>query len=109
MGVLVKQGSPHRFVFEHVEELRDGVIVNATLKSHPGMAIGKKYDDERVTGDHAWRYIQSAIVPEEEAIQIQMKMDNYIALPGEDLVFDVSYWKIVEGNTVNFVGSTKRV
>jgi len=31
--------------------------------------------------------------------------NNYLKLANEDLVFDVAFWKMVEGTPVNFVGS----
>uniref|UniRef100_A0A7S2H6M5 Uncharacterized protein n=1 Tax=Helicotheca tamesis TaxID=374047 RepID=A0A7S2H6M5_9STRA len=103
--VLVKRGDPNQLVFSDLDELAKGKTIAATATSPSGFVIGKKYDEER-TSEH-WRYIESSLSKEPEAaIQIYFEDDNYIMLSNADLVFDVSYWKLYEGNTVNFVGGT---
>ena len=50
------------------------------------------------------RYIESGIGSAALAVSAAYGPDGFIELPGEDLVFDVSFWKMEPGNTVNFVG-----
>lgn len=72
------------------------------------MAIGKLEDKEQYFGPY--RYIESSIVPESEATPLKYIENNYIATaePGvpyeKALVLDVSFWQMISGNTVNFVG-----
>jgi len=107
--VLVPRGSSSQCILEHASLLKAGKIVNTTLLSHPGSAIGKMSSDEHLSSDRSWRYTESAILPSSEAIQIQYEESNYISLPEQELVFDVSYWKLTEGSVINFVGSVTRL
>ena len=75
-----------------------------TLVSHPGLAIAKRYTDERRAGE--WRYIESGVAKAPHAIRAVLTHDGFIELPGENLVLDIAFWKFDEGNTVNFVGGS---
>merc|ERR1711998_311832 len=85
-------------------KLRAGEVARLTLSSHPGDAIGKKYLEEREY--EAWRYIESGCGPACVAISVRLEDGKFIKLANDDLVFDVSFWKMEVGNTVNFVGGT---
>ena len=53
-----------------------------------------------------FRYIESNAGSEKQAIKVSYKKNKFIKLEDSDLVFDVSFWKMEVGNTVNFVGGT---
>jgi len=101
--VLVKRGDPKQIILEKSAEFAEGKIVPAILSSPPGLSLGRKWPGEKVFEE--WRYSESTFYyNDEKAILLQYEDNNFIGLPGEDLVFDVSFWKMNEGNTVNFVG-----
>lgn len=101
--VLVKRGDPNQIIFEKSNEFAQGNVIPAILSSPPGLSLGRKYAGEKIY--EGWRYSESAFYyNDEKAIDLQYEDGNFILLPGEDLVFDVSFWKMYEGNTVNFVG-----
>lgn len=102
--VLVNRGSINQCVFANMDALKRGETCALTLSSHPGAGIGLMYPDERRFGP--WRYIESSACPEAQAIRAQYQDGNYLMSEGRDLVFDVSFWKMEVGNTVNFVGGT---
>ena len=76
------------------------------LKSHPGFGIGRMYKEERRAGP--WRYTESALVPAKHAVTVNYEDGKFVKLKDADLVFDVSYWKMECGNTVNFVGGATK-
>ena len=101
--VLVKRGDSNQIIFEKSNEFAQGNVIPAILSSPPGLSLGRKYAGEKIY--EGWRYSESAFYyNDEKAIDLQYEDGNFILLPGEDLVFDVSFWKMYEGNTVNFVG-----
>jgi len=102
---LVKRGSPQQAIFEDIEQLKEGKIASTKLSSHGGnVALGKMYYEERRHGE--WGYIESQCVAdsEEDTVYLQYVDNNYLKLVNLDLVLDVAFWKMHEGNTVNYVG-----
>mmetsp|Transcript_1495 Transcript_1495/g.2197 ORF Transcript_1495/g.2197 Transcript_1495/m.2197 type:complete len:389 (-) Transcript_1495:238-1404(-) len=109
--ILVEKGHSRQIVLDNMEGLMKGETISASLSS-PGngdMVLSKKYEDEKMY--QGWHFIESiAQTVEERAIHIRYEDGNYLRLVNadtgedEDLVFDVSFWKLVEGNTVNYVG-----
>lgn len=100
---LVPRGSPEQYVFEEAEKLKAGSDVTLTLRSHKGMGIGTKFLNERQAGP--WRYIESDGCLAASSLRVRFE-ENYIKLVDRDLVFDVAFWIMREGNVVNFVGGT---
>ena len=100
--VLTKRGSANQCVFNDIAELKVGGEISLTLSGRRG--IGRKYPEERRAG--SWRYTESGCGPAEAAIRVRFEDGQYIKLADADLVLDVAYWKMEEGNTVNFVGGT---
>jgi len=101
--VLVRGDSKNKCIFDKAA-LRSGRPTPLTLVSHPGLAIAKRYTDERRAGE--WRYIESGVAKAPHAIRAVLTHDGFIELPGENLVLDIAFWKFDEGNTVNFVGGS---
>lgn len=103
--VLVPKGSRSACVFAHAPGLRAGTVP-LILASHPGKAIGKAYPNKKYWGPYS--YIESKLVDLEmdrDAEPVRARFDGeWIWIKGEDLVFDVAYWKYEAGNPVNFVG-----
>jgi len=104
--VLVNKGDRDQCVFSHASNLSRGEDVDLTLSSHPGLVIGRQYGDEKRHGP--WRYIEAGIKRNVQPVRARYIDRNYIKLTDADLVFDVSFWKMETGNTVNFVGGTNR-
>ena len=100
--VLVPKGSKSQCIFEDVESLRQGRVVPFMLWSHPNGAICKQYEREKHFREY--RYIESCYGNRKDAIYVRYDEENFLILNNEDLVFDVSFWKMDVGNTVNFVG-----
>lgn len=101
---LVPRGSPDQYVFEEADKLKGGSDVELKLRSHKGMGIGTKFLNERRVGP--WRYIESDGCFAASSIRVRYEDQNYIKLADRDLVFDVAFWTMREGNIVNFVGGT---
>ena len=101
--VLARGDSKNKCIFDK-GALRSGKPTPLTLVSHPGLAIAKRYSDERRAGE--WRYIESGVAKAPHAIRAVLTRDGFVELPGEDLVFDIAFWNFEEGNTVNFVGGS---
>merc|ERR1712232_249234 len=105
--ILTTKSSSSAQKFDNLDELASGETVKLTL-SDGDEGLGKMYTDERFVDQY--RYIESKMVGSEDAVPVKYVMNNYIATAedgvAEDkaLVLDVSYWKMVDGNTVNFVG-----
>lgn len=103
---LVKRGSPQQAIFEDIDQLKKGKVASAKLSSHGGnVSLGKQYNQERRF--HEWRYIESQCVGEDDndALCLQYVDNNFVKLVNMDLVFDVAFWKMDEGNVVNYVGA----
>ena len=105
--ILTTKGSPAKQKFDNLDKLANGETATLTL-SDSDKGLGKMYTDERYAGP--WRYIESEMVGNEDAVPVKYVMNNYIATAEEGveedkaLVLDVSYWIMMTGNTVNFVG-----
>ena len=99
--ILVDKGDPRACVFANPK--RDGSEWPLTLKSYPGFGIIKQYPEERRAGP--WRYTESS-TGREGILNVRYEDGNYLKLTASDLVFDVSFWRMETGNTVNFVGGT---
>lgn len=104
--VLVNKGDRDQCVFSHASNLSRGEDVDLTLSSHPGLVIGRQYGEEKRHGP--WRYIEAGVKGNVQPVRARYIEGNYIILTDADLVFDVSFWKMEPGNTVNFVGGTNR-
>lgn len=100
--ILVEKGDKNACVFEHFEELRRGEEVPLTLSSHPGFGVVKQYDHERRFGE--WRYIESRGDDAAKAIRVKYEEFTFLKLATDDLVFDVAFWNMQPGTSVNFVG-----
>lgn len=104
---LVKRGSKDQAVFQDIELLKEGKVASTKLSSHGGkVSMGKQYYEEKRFD--VWRYIESQCVAEDDdnAVYIKYVDDNFVKLVNLDLVLDVAFWKMDEGNVVNFVGGT---
>jgi len=109
--ILVEKGHSRQIVMENMEGLMNGETISASLSS-PGngdLVLSKKYEEYKEYQE--WHYIEGiAQNAKERAIHIRYEDGNYLRLVNSDtgkdenLVFDVSFWNMVEGNTVNYVG-----
>eukprot|EP00560_Eucampia_antarctica_P007423 CAMPEP_0197822890 /NCGR_PEP_ID=MMETSP1437-20131217/196_1 /TAXON_ID=49252 ORGANISM="Eucampia antarctica, Strain CCMP1452" /NCGR_SAMPLE_ID=MMETSP1437 /ASSEMBLY_ACC=CAM_ASM_001096 /LENGTH=366 /DNA_ID=CAMNT_0043421759 /DNA_START=54 /DNA_END=1154 /DNA_ORIENTATION=- len=104
---LHKRGTKGVWKFDNLDKLINGEPMK--LVNTDGLAMGKKLDRENIFD--IWRYIQSAEVEDpKKAISIKYIEDNFLAIYEEDkpekdaLVLDVSFWKMFEFNSVNYVG-----
>lgn len=102
--VLVKRGSPNELRFTNHLDLKRGKQVSASLSSHQGVGIGRCYKEER--RHKVWRYTESCLGEDGIPIFIEYVENRFLKVVGADLVFDVSFWNLEEGNTVNYVGGT---
>jgi len=103
---LVKRGSSQQAIFEDIESLKEGKVVKSKLSSHGGkVALGRQYKEER--RHDVWRYIESQCVSEndDDALYLKYVDDSFLMLVNMDLVLDVAFWQMHEGNVVNYVGS----
>ena len=109
--VLVEAGSPCalRLAPQAARTLLAGGVAEVRLASHPGLGVKREHAEQRQLGE--WRYVESAIGPEwvGEPGFVSVTYDgNFLELspepPGGGLVFDVAWWKMEVGSTVNFVG-----
>ena len=93
-------------VFKDADKLKKGETVSLILQSHPGLGLVKKYGAARSAGE--WRYIESGVChlrgSGEEPVRVRCEDGNFMRVVDSPLVFDISFWKIEKGNTVNFVG-----
>lgn len=115
--ILVEKGSPDQCVFTGIQDLMEGRAVPLTIQKG-GVVIGicKKYYEEKRAG--SWRYIESSAGNEKDAVHVKLVDDKFLMLQypyscagcgdvtNGDMTLDVSFWKMVSGNTVNFVGGT---
>ena len=100
--ILVSSGDPYAIRVAEARALLRGGTVEMRLASHPGLVVGRKYPEERRFQE--WRYTESAI-NQGPAIRVSYEAgQGFLKLADAELVLDVSFWKMHQGNTVNFVG-----
>ena len=99
---LVKKGDKHQLRLKFAPNLKSGESVPALLGGvHDGMAIGRQYLEGKRYEE--WRYTESALGPG-AGVQLTLERGEILKLQDSDLVLDVSFWRMVEGEPVNFVG-----
>jgi hypothetical protein len=100
-ALVITQNDEHALRLAHAQELANGEAVPMDLSGgHQG--IGAK--ESKPNGD-GWRYREAVIVND---APILIKYDgNFILTLTEDFALDIAYWKLEEGNAVNFVGGDK--
>ena len=111
--VLVPIGSPRELIFDQhtwtTSHVLSGYLRGTDVRVRsPLLAITRQYTGERKAGE--WRYIEAGVSDnlaaaspfslEEHGGSIYIKHGTHPT----DLVLDVSMWRFVEGNTVNWVG-----
>ena len=97
-----------QYVFEEAAKLKEGAVARLSLKSHPGMGVGKMFSAERTLQD--LRYILSDGCPVEDCVSVRFQdKDNQIKLADEDLVLEVRHGQICTLNSVNFVRTAAAV
>ena len=100
--ILVSRADPYAIRVAEARALLRGGTVEMRLASHPGLVVGRKYPEERRYQE--WRYTESAI-NQGPAIRVSYEAgQGFLKLADAELVLDVSFWKMHQGNTVNFVG-----
>jgi len=104
---LHPRGSKNVWKFDNLEKLQSGEPMK--MINTDGTAMGKLGNEEN--SFFIWRYILSSQVKEPEmAISLKYIDNNYLAVYEQDepeekaLVLDVSFWKMFEYNSVNYVG-----
>jgi hypothetical protein len=101
--VLVKKGSPRQCVFTEAAKLKAGETASLSLDSIPHVGVGEKYIDPKQYED--WLYIETKAVPRSNSTRVRYEDGNFIKLADADLVLDISFAKMEEGNPVNYVGA----
>jgi hypothetical protein len=101
--VLVKKGSPRQCVFTEAAKLKAGETASLALDSIPNVGVGEKFIDPKQYEN--WLYIETKAVPRSNSTRVRYEDGNFLKLTDEDLVLDVSFAKMIEGNTVNYVGA----
>jgi hypothetical protein len=101
--VLVKKGSPRQCVFTEAAKLKAGETASLALDSIPNVGVGEKFIDPKQYEN--WLYIETKAVPRSNSTRVRYEDGNFIKLADEDLVLDISFAKMIEGNTVNYVGA----
>lgn len=102
--VLVPRGSRSACVFAHARNFRNGTYP-LVLASHPGKAIGMAPSGKQYLGPYTFILSKLVDLTDPRARPAEVHYDGeYIWISGEDLVFDVAFWKFEQGNSVNFVG-----
>ena len=97
-----------QYVFEEAAKLKEGAVARLSLKSHPGMGVGKMFSAERTLQD--LRYILSDGCPVGDCVSVRFQdKDNQIKLADEDLVLEVRHGQICTLNSVNFVRTAAAV
>ena len=89
--------------------MMEGMVSSARFQCNgQRYSLGKKYFEERILNE--WRYIESSCVSSDSnyAIQMQYVDNQFIKLAKHDLVLDVAFWQMKEGNAVNFVGGDNK-
>lgn len=104
-----------KFNGDALASLKDGGVMK--LENENGDGALKEQEKEQYFQE--WRYIRSAISNDESVsqnenvIDVRYIDDNYLALYVEDvpeeksLVLDVSFWSMLQYNSVNYVGGWK--
>ena len=101
--MLVQRGSQSECFFTESSKLKVGETVSLDLNSIPNVGVGKKYLKPQPFED--WLFIESKGVPRRNSTHVRYEDGNFLKLADEDLVLDVSEWKMIAGNTVNYVGA----
>ena len=102
--ILVSSGDPYAIRVADARALLRGGTVEMRLASHPGLVVGRKYPEERQVSGEPWRYTESAI-NRGPAIRVSYEAgQGFLKLADAELVLDVTFGKMHQGNTVNFVG-----
>jgi len=111
---LVDKGSPHACVLANVEKteeykvaedwearLRTFTDIDLTLSSHPGLAIVPKWAETRNAWGE-WDYVDLGVGPPHKCVRAsydgQFIATTHVLSSNEEMVFDVSMWRCVEGN-----------
>jgi len=104
---LHKRGTNYVWKFDNLEKLQNGEPMK--MVNTDGLAMGKLKNEESMFD--IWRFIQSSKVKDsEKAVSLKYIDDNFLAIYEEDkpekdaLVLDVSFWKMIEYNSINYVG-----
>lgn len=104
---LHPRGTKNVWKFDNLEKLKNGEPMK--MINTDGLVMGKLENEENTF--FIWRYILSSKVNDpEKAISLKYIDDNYLAVyekdkPKEDaLVLDVSFWKMFNFNSINYVG-----
>ena len=124
--ILTKRGSPLQITLENWQQLKQGEAVPLHLASHPGYAIVPRAPEQGPVhigppcGGDDWMYVELGVGPSDKALKAafdkqgfftsshapnSMRGDSASAPPS--MVFDISWWKYEEGNTVNLVGEAR--
>ncbi len=102
--VLTNEGDSNAITFpkEQLEALKEGKSVSLT-------GLGLQYPNGDMKEFDGWAYTEAAgTTSEDDSLAVRYTDDNFIVCEdkeGHDIVLDVSFWKNVKGNTVNFVRS----
>lgn len=105
--ILAEKNSPSTIKFDNLDDLAKGKSTTLTY-SNKQKALGKLKKEEQYAGP--WRYIESEIVEPTNAAYFKYIENNFIGTVDEgkdiekSLVLDVSFWKMINGMPVNFVG-----
>lgn len=105
--IIAEKNSPTTIKFDNLVDLASGKSTTLTYDNKQ-KAIGKLTKEEQYYGPY--RYIESEIVEPSDATHFIYIENNYIGTTEEGvdiekaLVFDISFWQMVDGNTVNVVG-----
>jgi len=97
---LVKRSSKNAIKFEHNLSFE---CCPLTLRSHPGKALALK-NNGKVGNYKGYLYIEVVLDDAEMAARASFD-GEFVILENDTKVLDVSFWKYVEGNTVNFVSA----
>jgi len=99
-----------KFPEEDLLKLQNGEVVE--LRNNMSLAVTKEPLQQEHEYD-GWRYIKSQVSDSRtDVVRVEYVEDNYLALyeegrtEDEALVLDVAFWKMVEFNSVNFVGGS---
>ena len=124
--ILTKRGSPLQITLENWQQLKQGEAVPLHLASHPGYASVPRAPEQGPVhigppcGGDDWMYVELGVGPSDKALKAafdkqgfftsshapnSMRGDSASAPPS--MVFDISWWKYEEGNTVNLVGEAR--
>jgi hypothetical protein len=98
-GLVITQKAEQALCLSHAQELANGETVPMELSGEiKVIGVG----ETQTTSDGNWRYKETVLV-EDTPVRIQYD-GNFILTPDQDFCLDIAYWKLEEGNIVNFVG-----